>query len=152
SPAILEMMRRWTLLIAVALGGCAGAGANLRAEGPAQRLEVRLAKAVEVRKESGQVVQTESLEVGDVFYASDWQVVAWVSLGEADRSHKVRWIWYDPSGERYVDSGELVANPGGGPKKFNHLWHTLRIWGEPAARRSGRWNVTVYVDGEPAAS
>jgi hypothetical protein len=132
--------------------GCASGAANLRTEGAVSRAEVRLVKAVDVRKEGAVIVASEPVEASDIFYASDWQVIAWVSLGELDKAHQVRWIWYDPSGERYLDSGDAKANPEGGRKRFNQLWHALRIWGEPAARRAGRWNVTFYLDGEPAAS
>jgi hypothetical protein len=40
----------------------------------------------------------------------------------------------------------------GTPKRHNHLWHVLRLWGERAEQRVGRWNVTVYLDGQPLAS
>jgi hypothetical protein len=139
-------------LLAIFLLSCAGGGAAVRRSAPASAIEVRLCKAVDVRKDATGILATEPVEVGDVFYASDWQVVAWVSLGPLDRPHKVRWVWFDPSGERYLDSGDVGANPGDAAKRFNQGWHALRVWGERASSRAGRWNVTVYVDGQPAAS
>jgi hypothetical protein len=134
------------------LSSCAGGGATVRRSAPAGAIEVRLCKAVDVRKDATGILSTEPVEVGDVFYAGDWQVVAWVSLGALARSHKVRWVWFDPTGERYFDSGDVAANPGGTARRFNQGWHALRVWGERASARAGRWNVTVYLDGQPAAS
>jgi hypothetical protein len=148
------MFQTTTVAALVALAGvsCAMTGRAARREPQTVAAQLQLCKSVELRKESGVLEATTPIEAGDVFYASDWQVIAWVSLGQRQKAHKLRFVWYDPSGERYLDSGDVVANSSNRPHKHNQLWHTMRLWGEPAARRSGRWNVTVYMDGQPLAS
>lgn len=145
-------MRRLAVGLLLLTPSCAGSAPHLRPDTVAARAEVRLCKAVDVRSGPSGVLGTDPVEVGDVFYASDWQVLAWVSLGPLAKSHRIRFVWYDPSGERYLDSGEVTANPAGGPKRHNQMWHALRLWGERAAKRPGRWNVTIYLDGDPLSS
>ena len=154
---------RLCLLVCAALlaASCAARSAGARRAGSLRspsgelsnrRGEVSLCKTVDVHKTGAAVASTEPVEIGDVFYASDWQAVAYVSLGERSRAHTMRFVWYDPSGERYLDSGDVRANASARTHRYNDAWHVLRIWGEPAARRAGRWNVTVYLDGEPLGS
>lgn len=114
-----------------------------------ENIDMTLCKAMEIVKRDGRTVDSRPLEKSATFTPSDWQVVARINLGALRRSHHIRWVWYDPAGEKYLDSGKFLVNPQNRSMKFNHAWHQMRIWGEEAAKRPGRWNVTVYIDKHP---
>jgi hypothetical protein len=89
------------------------------------------------------------VELTSDFFNNDEQVVAFLSLDNVTRSHKIRWEWIAPDGEIYLVSSDysIVVNKGKYLPKVT-AWHRMSINYEPAANILGKWRVVVYVDDE----
>ena len=64
-------------------------------------------------------------------------------------AHTVRYRWFDPEGNLYLDSGPVALNPGGEYRPRATVSASMPIAGAPAAWLPGEWKVAVEYDGEP---
>jgi hypothetical protein len=92
-------------------------------------------------------------EAARTFSPYDRQVVAHLALENFSGDAKIRWVWIDPSGDRYHTSKNAHLRTSSGKYvQRATVSHTLSIDGEPAAARPGDWKVIVEVDGKPFRS
>lgn len=134
---------------ALLVTGCAGLpAAKQTAKPPTAKLEAALTAKGVVRMET----TSDPRDVSGLFRVDEEQVVFWVKLGELSGIHQLRWEWYAPSGELYVASADYAVNSDGKSRPYSTAWHKIAIKGEKAATLPGKWQVRLFLDGEPAAT
>lgn len=89
------------------------------------------------------------VQIGDSFSTHDARAVVWLDLRDLAHAHTVRYRWFDPEGNLYLDSGPVALNPDGGYRPRATVSASMPIAGAPAAWLPGEWKVSVEYDGEP---
>jgi hypothetical protein len=92
----------------------------------------------------------DPIGVTTVFSPTDSVSYTWLQFRDIWSSHTVKWEWYDPHGNFYVDCTDLIPEPSG--SGYDHWdWYIcccgIYINGDPAAEEEGIWTVKVYLDG-----
>ncbi len=88
------------------------------------------------------------VQIGDSFTTHDARAVVWLDLRDLAHAHTVRYRWFDPEGNLYLDSGAVALNPDGGYRPRVTVSASMPIAGAPAAWLPGEWKVSVEYDGE----
>lgn len=88
------------------------------------------------------------VQIGDSFTTHDARAVVWLDLRDLAHAHTVRYRWFDPEGNLYLDSGAVALNPDGGYRPRATVSASMPIAGAPAAWLPGEWKVSVEYDGE----
>jgi hypothetical protein len=88
--------------------------------------------------------------VTTVFSPTDSVSYTWLQFNDIWSSHTVKWEWYDPNGNFYVDCTDLISDPS--DSGYDHWdWYIcccgIYINGDLAAEEEGIWTVKVYLDG-----
>ena len=89
------------------------------------------------------------VQIGAGFTTHDARAVVWLDLRDLAHAHTVRYRWFDPEGNLYLDSGPVALNPGGEYRPRATVSASMPIAGAPAAWLPGEWKVAVEYDGEP---
>jgi hypothetical protein len=85
----------------------------------------------------------------ETFAPLDEKVVAHLKFANLSGKCKLRWDWYDPSGDLYLSSGEFPLNVADGQYvREATAWHSLNLKGDKAAFLPGRWTLKVYYNGD----
>ena len=87
--------------------------------------------------------------VTDQFSTKDKEIYAHLRMENLTGSHKVRWEWYDPSGNLYyaTDNTPVRTSSGNYLKKCT-AWHKLTIFGDKAQEMPGEWELKVFYDND----
>ncbi len=88
------------------------------------------------------------VQIGDSFTTHDARAVVWLDLRDLAHAHTVRYRWFDPEGNLYLDSGPVALNPDGGYRPRATVSASMPIAGAPAAWLPGEWKVSVDYDGD----
>lgn len=96
--------------------------------------------------------ELKAVDPGDRFSTSAVQVVSLVRFQHVLKPHKLRWRWYDPQGNLYLESEELEVAPAGKYHKAYSGSHAILIQGERAMMLPGAWKVVAYLDGAVAST
>lgn len=89
------------------------------------------------------------VQIGDGFTTHDARAIVWLDLRDLAHAHTLRYRWFDPEGNLYLDSGPVALNPDGGYRPRATVSASMPIAGAPAAWLPGEWKVSVEYDGEP---
>jgi hypothetical protein len=88
-------------------------------------------------------------EPGSEFDTEDDKVIALIRLENLAGKHKLRWEWYEPSGNPYYSTDNVPIKTS--RNKYLPLataWHGLAIKDDPVADNPGQWEVKVFLDNE----
>lgn len=88
------------------------------------------------------------VEIGDDFTTHDARAVVWLDLRDLAHAHTLRYRWFDPAGNLYLDSGPVALDPDGAYRPRATVAASMPIAGAPAAWLPGEWKVVVEYDGE----
>ncbi len=88
------------------------------------------------------------VQIGSTFTTHDARAVVWLKLDDLAHPHTVRFRWYDPEGNLYLDSGPVALDPDGAFRPHATVSAGMPIAGAPAAWLPGEWKVSVDYDGE----
>lgn len=83
------------------------------------------------------------------FAPFDEKVVAHLKFANLSGKCKLRWDWYNPSGDLYLSSGEFPLDVGAGQYvREATAWHSLNLKGDKAASLPGQWTLKVFYNGD----
>lgn len=138
------MMRAaWSLRAFSAAAALAAAASGCASGVLATRLD-RLVLCHEVTADAlGSPVQ-----LGDDFTTHDARATVWLDLRDLAHAHTIRYRWFDPAGNLYLDSGPVALNPDGAYRPRATVSASMPIAGAAAAWLPGEWKVVVEYDGE----
>ena len=89
------------------------------------------------------------LEPTTTFNTQDSEVIAHLKFENLSGKHRLKWDWYDPSGNLYYSTGNFSFKTSSG-KYVREVtaWHRLSIQGDKAAEYAGQWEVKIFIDNE----
>lgn len=93
------------------------------------------------------------LEPTTTFDTQDREVIAHLKFENLTGKHRLKWDWYDPSGNLYYSTGNFPFKTSRG-KYVREVtaWHRLSIQGDKAAEYPGQWEVKIFIDDERLVS
>ncbi|MBI2567218.1 MAG: hypothetical protein HYV63_09335 [Candidatus Schekmanbacteria bacterium] len=148
--------RRWAVqavsaltLGLLVLAGCAAAGSKAGRSGkPSEKfipMQLQRSFFCESVTREGAGEPRPSADLSSIATSAK-QVVSVVELANVLDKHTVRFKWYDPDGELYLDSDDSPLIPPGEFHRRLVVWHPMRIAGEKASALPGKWKVVVTLD------
>ena len=89
------------------------------------------------------------VEPTTTFNTQDREVIAHLKFENLSGKHRLKWEWYDPSGNLYYSTGDFPFKTSSG-KYVREVtaWHRLSIQGDKAAEYAGQWEVKIFIDDE----
>jgi hypothetical protein len=94
----------------------------------------------------------QPIGTAEAFPADAQEVVSWVRIKNVSKACQLRWLWYDPDGNLYYDSGDTIVQPTGVYHPYVTTWYLLPVAGWQASELPGQWRVVVQLNGAELAT